>query len=692
MWMMDSSIAYDTKPQSKRTAAVSVSPVERTEIIRTSSHVSDVPEEEKITLKDRLKEKTVQAVTFFQSEETAEKVNSLKEKATSAVNQAGAKTSDIVSGAVSFLQSEETAEKVNSLKEKATSAVNQAGAKTSDIVSDAVSFFKPESSDKKLVIDEEKTQPVFSSPDFHQQNHDETLVRNPQSGVLYAIIGILSLIIIIGGIVLFTYIKKISDSHEVSVSNALAEPGQNQFAENSMEIPVTEASVPVSVASQNTAVLLSSGTGTSNEKVYQDFYQILQSSDFVDVPGGYLYDIDHDGKDDMILKDNDTMDFVLYTHDSSGNLYMTHFGSFLAWGSDDFYDVTGTDNTHYIYYSDEYAQRSIQGYYDPQTGKELDLSDNVSTEEVIKMLSESGFRIAENSSYSKIEMLYYDDLCQKAAPVETVPVTEKRNPPEIKCEIKQKSAYDGSNYMLYVSGNYDYYYVECRQYGYQDTTGTLILSKNARESSLCLTNGYDIASMTASVTPYYEDGTKGETITCSFKQPEQKITSVPKPSDVTAYMGKGTPDEGHLNIRSSRSTSSDIIAKIYVGETMDVYYIDGDDDWRYVEFGSYSGYVMSKYVILTDPEGLWADGKSEYPEVYSCYKTGEINGSNVPGFTTSYIVNLGARSTVRDQLGNRWHVTAYNYCYSYGHTWYELYDTDDGDYYGWVNGDCISFY
>lgn len=433
------------------------------------------------------------------------------------------------------------------------------------------------------------------------------------------------------------------------------------------------------------------------KKYILNFYQILQNNDFVDVPGGYLYDFDGDGRDDMILKDTDKMDFVLYTHDSSGNLSMTHFGGFLAWGDDDFYDIAGTDGTHYIYYHDEYMQHSIQGFFNPQTGNELDFSDGYSEEEIQNLLSQAGFQV-NGGSYSKIDMLYYDALCQKTAPAETVavtvPATEAKKPPEIRCEIKtQQGQYEGFTYTLSVSGTYDYYYVTCYEYGIGESTPfTTFSNKKSSSSSLYLTAASSLERVTASVTPYYSDGTEGKTVTCTAEQPEYKTTSVQKPSSVTAYMGKGTPDEGHLNIRSSKSTSSDIIAKIYVGEKMDVYYIDGDEDWRYVEFGSYSGYVMSKYVILTDPEGLWADGKSKYPEVYSCYKTGEINGSNVPGFTTSYIVNLGARSTVRDQLGNRWHVTAYNYCYSYGHTWYELYDTDDGDYYGWVNEDCILFY
>ena len=78
--------------------------------------------------------------------------------------------------------------------------------------------------------------------------------------------------------------------------------------------------------------------------------------------------------------------------------------------------------------------------------------------------------------------------------------------------------------------------------------------------------------------------------------------------------------------------------------------------------------------------------------MYPCYGVGEIKGKGVAGFESSYVLNHGAKRTVRDELGNRWHVTTTLYCYSMGITWYELYDTDDGDYYGWVDGNYINFY
>lgn len=73
---------------------------------------------------------------------------------------------------------------------------------------------------------------------------------------------------------------------------------------------------------------------------------------------------------------------------------------------------------------------------------------------------------------------------------------------------------------------------------------------------------------------------------------------------------------------------------------------------------------------------------------------GQINchGGVVPGYTTDYIVNGGACETVRKSLGDTWHVTAKNKCTNYGTTWYELWDTDDNDYYGWVDSSNIDFY
>ncbi len=64
----------------------------------------------------------------------------------------------------------------------------------------------------------------------------------------------------------------------------------------------------------------------------------------------------------------------------------------------------------------------------------------------------------------------------------------------------------------------------------------------------------------------------------------------------------------------------------------------------------------------------------------------------VSSYTTDYVCNGGEKDTVRQSLGDGWHVTAKYKCESYGVTWYELWDTDDGDYYGWVDEEFIDFY
>ncbi len=675
MWMMDSNVAYGTNPENS-------SKQQNYAPLSESPQLYIIPEEDNETNPGEVMKKIlflylhpIKAIKELisalkgeedeqNSDETGQKITDIKEKSSTVFNNLKEKSGEMTA----FLQSEETAQKMTDIKEKALSAFDNVNSHKRN----------PESITASSEYDTGNAKPV----------------------VLYAIIGILSLIILIGGILFFRYVKANQTGQGVpvsSISDTPAVPGQNTLVEDAASVPESETMIPVQpMTIQNRSELLSSSTGISKEKIYSDFYQILQNSD---APGGYLYDIDHDGKEDMILKDTYEMNFILYTHNNSGDLYMTRFGYFLAWGDDDFYDVTGNDGTHYIYYSDDYMQRSVQGYFDPQTGNELDLSEGYSESDRIKILSDSGFSVDENSSYNKIAMLYYDDLCQKTAPVETNPPTKSRKPPEISCEIKvtEKEIDNGGYYYrLYISGNYDYYYVECINHGFDGNSDNVITSGNKTEADLYLSSSTRFEYVTASVTPYYSDGTKGKTVTCSASQPEPKVTSVPTPS-TCLYMGTGTPvsSDGFLNLRSSKSTSSDsnIITQIPNGAAISMYWID-DASWIYVEYGSYSGYVKESYTKLTDPQGLWADGKGEEEaaSTESCYAIGEINGNGVSGFTTSYVVNGGAKTTVRETLGNGWHVTARTRCYAYGITWYELYDTDDGDYYGWVDSNFIRFY
>lgn len=84
--------------------------------------------------------------------------------------------------------------------------------------------------------------------------------------------------------------------------------------------------------------------------------------------------------------------------------------------------------------------------------------------------------------------------------------------------------------------------------------------------------------------------------------------------------------------------------------------------------------------------------------IIPCEKLGTIyspSGNKVDGLTRSYLIDGGSESYERHDLTNGWHIKAVNYyatSISTDAVWYELYDADDGDYYGWVNKRNISFY
>lgn len=82
-------------------------------------------------------------------------------------------------------------------------------------------------------------------------------------------------------------------------------------------------------------------------------------------------------------------------------------------------------------------------------------------------------------------------------------------------------------------------------------------------------------------------------------------------------------------------------------------------------------------------------------KVTSCTKYGTIyspSGSKVDGLTRSYLIDGGAATYERHDLTHGWHITAVNQYFDGSTYWYELYDSDDGDYYGWVASYNISFY
>ena len=144
-------------------------------------------------------------------------------------------------------------------------------------------------------------------------------------------------------------------------------------------------------------------------------------------------------------------------------------------------------------------------------------------------------------------------------------------------------------------------------------------------------------------------------------------------------------ESGELNLRAAPSMSGEVIVLMPKGAT--VYEYGHNHVWSYISYTAggttYYGYANKQYLSNTN----------ERVQVVSCNRRGTINASNgeVAGFASSYVVDGGPSKLIRKTLDHGWHVTAVNYCYSKGILWYELYDTDDNDYYGWVDASFINF-
>ena len=172
--------------------------------------------------------------------------------------------------------------------------------------------------------------------------------------------------------------------------------------------------------------------------------------------------------------------------------------------------------------------------------------------------------------------------------------------------------------------------------------------------------------------------------------PISSVIDTAKLPDDSKYIGEGyvITESTDLNMRSEPNSNSKVIASIPKNTKIDCYE-SGTNGWYIAYYKGETGYVSSEFVSIgSDGSSTVINGVT----VYSCSKSGRINthGGNLPSITLDYITG-GDWKTLRDSLGNGWHIKAERYCNSKGITWYEIVDADDGDYYGWIDGEFIDF-
>ncbi|MBR6985565.1 MAG: SH3 domain-containing protein [Ruminococcus sp.] len=144
-----------------------------------------------------------------------------------------------------------------------------------------------------------------------------------------------------------------------------------------------------------------------------------------------------------------------------------------------------------------------------------------------------------------------------------------------------------------------------------------------------------------------------------------------------------------LNLRAKPDVNAEIIAKMPKDSSVGIF--GSNSDWYYIHYTengtSYYGYASRQYV-----RNLQVEAKTgivpieQYGTIYS------PSGAKVDGYARSYIIDGGPESYIRHDLTHGWHIKAVNKYSTNTVEWYELYDADDGDYYGWVSNQSISFY
>ncbi len=179
----------------------------------------------------------------------------------------------------------------------------------------------------------------------------------------------------------------------------------------------------------------------------------------------------------------------------------------------------------------------------------------------------------------------------------------------------------------------------------------------------------------------------------------------------TAAVGLGSAESASAAICMEGEISYSGSDELY-GYTTDYVKYDGScetqhivyDGWHITAYDSYDSHGITWYECWDTDDGDyygWID--ESYLLFYSTNKEtridvisitprrAEVNGSGVYGYTSDYVLYYGSMET-QHKVKDGWHITAYNTAYSHGITWYECWDTDDGDYYGWIDQNFISFY
>ena len=482
------------------------------------------------------------------------------------------------------------------------------------------------------------------------------VIQKQKSNPLFIIV-IIILVLIIG--VLCTAIFMVNRNKKTNGFEKSGDSSYDEISETTSkntENDNTETETSDITTAATTEIITESTTEKSAESLVQtkssvnipcgksdvniNYANIINNMDFPIPNKGFILDLNNDGVNEMIIPDINDMSYIMYYYDGN-SIRSYNFGNFMALDNFVIYQVDGEENKKYIYYRDNYSYKSLQGYYSFSSSDELNIFIDY-PENNGKYSADWTIDFNKNENYAKgnesVETFY-------AQPSE--------------CHDKLLSAF--KNYGFKIVENSKYTEIEGL---YCDELIKKLSDKTDNDKIPAAYKGLDFINNAPDDMEFYENAKTGYVAT----------------------------ESTGLNL--SQKPSADSKKIVEMPKNSEIRILGASQKWYYVSYFSggvgafakdFYGYVSKEYISSTPV-------KVEKVDVYPCDYLGVINthGLGVIGFATSYVVDGGEAKEVRHRLGD-WHVKAVRYCNSKGVLWYELYDAEDGDYYGWVDAEYIDF-
>ena len=546
--------------------------------------------------------------------------------------------------------------------------------------------------------------PAYEAP---VQTADYTYAAEKKSPLVFILLGIIGVLILgvglLGGMLLMKNKNGSSNNavtSDISVDNSAQTASSETTvvtADNAVTAAVSEASTTTTaVAVQKIVKEYKAGEITKYPqyiKVLKDNMSNVSSSmkfkGLYDVSeiGYALYDINEDNTPELVISAGNPDIYSIYGGDA---VELTPF-----WGGN---SVKGI----FIYENGYIGMTSISGngeggttYYRYDGGKELKTVDYTTFD---LQTSESEYyhdgQLISEEEFEKITSLFGQKISVSSTPVTNIS--------EIKSYIDQENSEKHTRYDPSAAGN-DFSFsqgkTECTVNTESDDLNMRDKPSTNSEVILTIPKGAAVYEYGHNSEWSYISYNKGGTTYYGYasrkyiKEKGSKYNSYDTSAAGNDFSFSQNTSEckvniesGDLNLRAEPSMNGEVIVLMPKGAT--VYEYGHNHVWSYISYSTggttYYGYANKQYLLNTN----------EKVQVVSCNRKGTINASKgeVAGFASSYVVDGGPSKLIRKTLDHGWHVTAVNYCNSKGILWYELYDTDDNDYYGWVDASFISFY